>query len=54
MKDYDLCLLDLEFEVIDSLSEVRDKTESWIDEYNNERPHESLGNLTPMEHAANM
>ncbi|MGE4284760.1 MAG: integrase core domain-containing protein, partial [Clostridia bacterium] len=23
----------------------------WIDEYNNERPHESLNNLTPMEHA---
>lgn len=44
----------LNFYIFDSLSEVRAKTESWIDEYNNERPHESLDNLTPMEHAANM
>lgn len=41
----------LDFYVFDSLSDVRAKTEAWIDEYNNERPHESLNNLTPMEHA---
>ncbi|WP_438941066.1 integrase core domain-containing protein [Desulfogranum marinum] len=23
---------------------------NWIDEYNRERPHESLGNLTPVEY----
>lgn len=41
----------LDFYVFDSLSDVRAKTEAWIDEYNNERPHESLNNLTPTEHA---
>lgn len=41
----------LDFYVFDSLADVRAKTEAWIDEYNNERPHESLNNLTPMEHA---
>ena len=29
------------------LSEVRDITENWLKEYNKQRPHESLGNLTP-------
>ena len=32
------------------LSEVRNTTENWIDEYNEQRPHESLGNLTPREY----
>ena len=44
----------LDFYVFDSLSDVRAKTEAWIDEYNNERPHESLNNLTPTEHAGIM
>jgi putative transposase len=25
-------------------------TENWVTEYNEERPHESLGNLTPKEY----
>jgi putative transposase len=29
------------------LEEVRQLTESWIKEYNTQRPHEALGNLTP-------
>lgn len=33
------------------LREVRDITERWLMEYNEERPHESLGNLTPIEYA---
>ena len=33
------------------LSEVRDITESWVSEYNEQRPHESLGNLTSSEFA---
>ena len=32
------------------LEEVREQTERWIREYNEERPHESLGNLTPREY----
>ncbi len=29
------------------IKEVQAITDKWMDEYNNERPHESLGNLTP-------
>lgn len=38
--------------VFNSLSEVREITEKWLIEYNEERPHESLGNLTPVEYLA--
>jgi putative transposase len=34
--------------VFESLDEVREMTESWIRSYNEERPHDSLNNLTPM------
>ena len=33
-----------------TLDEVRKQTEYWIKEYSEERPHESLGNLTPREY----
>ena len=32
------------------LSEVREITNNWIREYNEERPHDSLGSLTPREY----
>ncbi|WP_345790303.1 IS3 family transposase [Piscirickettsia salmonis] len=31
-----------------NLEEVREITEPWVDQYNNERPHESLANLSPI------
>lgn len=39
----------LNFYVFSRLSEVRNIVDSWIKEYNEQRPHESLGNLTPEE-----
>ena len=40
----------LDMYVFSRLSEVRDLTEKWLKEYNEERPHESLGNMTPVEY----
>jgi len=42
----------LDLYVFNSLTEVRDMTEEFIREYNEERPHESLGDMPPMEFAA--
>lgn len=39
----------LNFYVFSRLSEVREIVDNWIFEYNEQRPHESLGNLTPEE-----
>jgi putative transposase len=36
--------------VFKHLKEVQEITESWVKQYNEERPHESLGNLTPKEY----
>ena len=33
--------------VFNSLFEVRARTESWMNEYDEERPHDSLGDITP-------
>jgi len=35
--------------VFQSLSEVREITDNWVVEYNEIRPHEALGDLTPEE-----
>src|SRR5215208_8522515 len=40
----------LDMFVFQSLSEVREETEKWLKEYNEERPHESLGHMTPREY----
>lgn len=37
--------------VFHRLSEVREIVETWVKEYNEQRPPESLGNLTPEEFA---
>lgn len=40
----------LDFYLFRTLNEAREITERWLKEYNNERPHESLNNLTPKEY----
>jgi putative transposase len=40
----------LDMYIFQDLSEVREQTEQWLKEYNEERPHESLGHLTPSEY----
>jgi putative transposase len=42
----------LDFYVFSRLSEVREITEDWLKQYNEQRPHEALGNLTPSEYLA--
>lgn len=39
----------LDYYIFSSLSEVREITDKWLKEYNEERPHEALGGLTPTE-----
>lgn len=42
----------LDLYIFSRLSEVRDLTEEWLRQYNEERPHQALGNLTPAEYLA--
>jgi len=42
----------LDFYVFSRLSEVREIVEDWLKQYNEQRPHESLGDLTPSEYLA--
>ena len=34
--------------VFDALEEVREITDTWLREYNEERPHDSLGRVPPL------
>jgi putative transposase len=38
--------------VFRTLDEVRDLTQNWVREYSEERPHDSLEDLTPLEYLA--
>ncbi len=38
--------------VFRTLNEVREITETWMRQYNEERPHDSLDDLTPLEYLA--
>lgn len=40
----------LDFYLFRTLNEAREITGCWLIEYNSERPHESLNNLTPKEY----
>lgn len=40
----------LDMNLFRNIQEVQQLTDQWIQEYNNERPHQSLGNLTPSEY----
>jgi putative transposase len=42
----------LDMYVFKRITEVREITQRWLEEYNGERPHEALGNLTPIEYLA--
>lgn len=36
--------------IFETLEDVKTETEKWLDIYNQHRPHDSLGNLTPIEY----
>ncbi len=40
----------LDMYIFESLEDVKTETEKWLGVYNRQRPHESLGNLTPEEY----
>lgn len=39
----------LDLNIFENIHQVREKTEEFLDDYNNEHPHDSLGNMSPIE-----
>ena len=43
----------LDLYLFETLEQVREITHRWLIDYNEHRPHDSLGDLTPIEYAQN-
>jgi putative transposase len=39
----------LDMNIFENINQVKEKTEEFIEDYNNEHPHDSLGNMSPIE-----
>ena len=39
----------LDMNIFENIHQVREKTEEFLDDYNNEHPHDSLGGMSPIE-----
>jgi putative transposase len=39
----------LDMNIFENINQVREKTEEFLDDYNNSHPHDSLGNMSPIE-----
>jgi putative transposase len=43
----------LDMNIFENINQVREKTEEFFEDYNNEHPHDSLGNMSPIEFMKN-
>lgn len=37
--------------IFENIDQVREQTKIWMDDYNNVRPHDALGNMSPVKYA---